>query len=77
MLDKLSYDEYQVKNVDQYIYKLGLIEKSNESRLYRWCRYLVVLIYVLYAQKGFVLLMIYLFKANQIESYEKVFCLAW
>ena len=73
MLDKLLYNENQVKNVDEYIYKLGLIKKSNESKSYRWYRYSVTLICILYGLKAVVSLLIYLFKANQIKSYEKTF----
>ena len=72
MLNKLLSEEIQVKNVDEYIYVLGLLKKQNQTKLYRLYRYLVALSCLLYGPKSFATLLIYLLKTKEIKQYEKV-----
>ena len=73
LLNKVLPKEFRIKDVDVYIYKLGLIKKQHESKKYQLFRYLVLFTAILNAIKSVISILIYHFKANQIDQYERLF----
>ena len=74
MSDKLNKHltgENQIENIDQFIYSFGLIKKQNESRNYRLFRYFVMSIAVLFLLRSTSALIIYIFKSNQVNRFER------
>ena len=69
----LNKFKMQIKDVNVYIYKLGLVKYQSESRKFRLFRYLIVSTAILFAIKGFLSIFIYYFKSNQIHRFERFF----
>lgn len=73
LLNKVLPENFQIKDVDVYIYKLGLIKKQHESKKYKLFRYLVLFTAILNAIKSVISILIYHFKVDQIHQYERLF----
>lgn len=73
MLNKVLKGENVMNDVDVFIYKLGLIKRQNESRKYRWIRYFFTSTAILFLIRSVVSMMIYHYKSNEIQKFERYF----
>lgn len=72
-LNKLLSSEFLIKDVDAYIFKLGLVRQKFESKKYEFYRYLVILASISFVIKSAISIVIYHFKSNQLANYERMF----
>lgn len=73
MMNKFLSDENIIIDVDVFIHKLGLIKRQNQTRINQLFRYLIILTSILYGIRSIIALMIYRFKSDQLDKYERIF----
>lgn len=72
MLNKVLQSEFVVKDVDHFIYKLGLIRQQNESKKYRLFRYFNTILGLIILVKFWTSISIFILKCHQIDEYKQI-----